>query len=41
LHLAARCDDLNLNLSNAKFRSKDMELFAYAIGENPIGQCKI
>ena len=32
---------LDLNLRDCKITQKDMELFAYAIGENPVGQCKI
>jgi len=28
-------------MDQSKFNHKDMELIAYAIGENPIGPCKI
>lgn len=32
---------LDLNLRDCKLNNKDMELFAYAIGQNPVGACKI
>ena len=32
---------MNLNLSNSKLNAKDMELFAWAVGQNPIGACQL
>lgn len=31
----------NIDLEQGKFSAKDMELLAYAIGENPMGACGI
>lgn len=31
----------SLNLNNCKLTKSSMELFAYAIGQNPVGECKI
>lgn len=41
LHLASSVKDLVLDFDQSKMTSKDMELIAYAIGENPTGQCGI
>jgi len=32
---------LDLNMRDCKLNHKDMELFSFAIGENPVGDCKI
>lgn len=32
---------IDLNLRDCKINSKDMELFAHAIGQNPVGDCQI
>ena len=41
LEVAHICKDLILNLDQSKFNHKDMELMAYALGENPMGTCNI
>jgi Ran GTPase-activating protein (RanGAP) involved in mRNA processing and transport len=41
LEVAHKCKELILNLDNSKMSQKDMELVAYAIGENPMGACNI
>lgn len=39
LHFAAHVKDLVLDLGQAKYTKNDMELIAFAIGENPVGTC--
>jgi Ran GTPase-activating protein (RanGAP) involved in mRNA processing and transport len=40
LKLAATCN-INLQMEQTGLTPKDMELFAYMLGENPIGPCKV
>jgi len=39
VHFAALCKNVITLFGNTKMHAKDMELFAYMIGENPIGKC--
>lgn len=41
IHFASFVPGLNFELVNSKLGPKDMELFSYMIGENPVGPCKI
>lgn len=39
VHFAALCKDVLTLFGDTKLGAKDMELFAYMIGDNPIGKC--